>query len=821
MKTRGEIMLNMQDYSAKAQEVLNTIPVILARYKQTQMTSEHILLLITEHGSNAGFEIIEKLAPDVAAVKRDTERAVRELGMQSAPMAPTGQIFITPDAYRILDEAKKEAARMQDNKIGCEHLILGILRVESSGAAKILARHGLSVEKVYTTIKEQRSSGGTAEKDNLGALQKFTIDLCEMAVKGELMPVIGRDDEIRRVIQILGRKTKNNPVVVGDPGVGKTAIAEGLAQRIVEGNIPEYLKGKRLLSLDMGRMIAGTKFRGEFEERMKAVIDAVKKQQGEILLFVDELHTVVGAGATEGSMDAANLMKPALARGELRCMGATTLEDYRKYVEKDKALERRFQMVMIEEPSVEDAIEIVNGIRPVFEKHHQVKITQKAVEAAVKMSKQYISERFLPDKAIDLIDEAASRVKIENTYFPGDLLNLEKEKQLKEKEVEESATLENYEQAARLKAELEETRNRYQARYDEWKKTQETKPKVVNEFVIAQLVEKWTGIPTTRMLHSEREKALNLEAMIHQKYVNQVDAVNALAQSIRRSKAGLKDPKRPTGSFLFLGPSGVGKTELAKVLAEILCGSSEALVRIDMSEYSEKIAVSRLIGASPGYVGYEEGGQLTEAVRRRPFSVVLMDEIEKAHPEVIHILLQLLEDGQLTDGQGHTVDFKNTVIILTSNIGTEQLSKRQHRVGFAADSEELEKDKLVMDELKKYFKPELINRLDNIIIFRNLKPEDVQKIVDLMLERLNERLVDKHIKVDMTERAKDFLAKKGFDESFGARPLRRVFEKHVEVPLSDMLLEGTIEENNDISVDLDEEAERLLFQIHQPDTRRV
>ncbi|HQC37237.1 MAG TPA: ATP-dependent Clp protease ATP-binding subunit, partial [Thermotogota bacterium] len=765
--------------------------------------------------------IIEKLAPDVAAVKRDTERSVRELGSQSAPIAPTGQIFITPDAYRILDEAKKEAARMQDKKIGCEHLILGILHVESSGAARILTRHGLSLEKVYATIKEQRSSGGTAEKDNLGALQKFTINLCEMAAKGDLMPVIGRDDEIRRVIQILGRKTKNNPVLVGDPGVGKTAIAEGLAQRIVEGNIPEYLKGKKLLSLDMGRMIAGTKFRGEFEERMKAVIDAVKKQQGEILLFVDELHTVVGAGATEGSMDAANLMKPALARGELRCMGATTLDEYRKHVEKDKALERRFQMVMVEEPSVEDAIEIVNGIRPVFEKHHQVKITQAAVEAAVKMSKQYISERFLPDKAIDLIDEAASRVKIENTYFPGDLLNLEKDKQLKEKEVEESATLENYEQAARLKAELEETRNRYETRYLEWKKEQENKPKVVNEFVIAQIVEKWTGIPTTRMLHSEREKVLNLEAMIHQKYVNQVEAVNALSQSIRRSKAGLKDPKRPTGSFLFLGPSGVGKTELAKILSEILCGSSEALVRIDMSEYSEKIAVSRLIGASPGYVGYDEGGQLTEAVRRRPFSVVLMDEIEKAHPEVIHILLQLLEDGQLTDGQGHTVDFKNTVIILTSNIGTEELAKRQHRVGFAADSEELEKDKMVMDELKKFFKPELINRLDNIIIFRNLKPEDVQKIVDLMLERLNERLVDKHIKVEMTEQAKRFLAEKGFDESFGARPLRRVFEKHVEVPISDMLLEGKIEENNGLSVDLDEEEEKLLFQIHQPDAERV
>ncbi|MBP6961341.1 MAG: ATP-dependent Clp protease ATP-binding subunit [Thermotogae bacterium] len=814
-------MLNMEEYSAKAQEVLNTIPVILARYKQTQMTSEHILLLITEHGANAGFEIIEKLAPDVAAVKRDTERSVRELGSQSAPMAPTGQIFITPDAYRILDEAKKEAVRMQDKKIGCEHLILGILHVESSGASRILTRHGLSLEKVYATIKEQRSSGGTAEKDNLGALQKFTINLCEMAAKGDLMPVIGRDDEIRRVIQILGRKTKNNPVLVGDPGVGKTAIAEGLAQRIVEGNIPEYLKGKKLLSLDMGRMIAGTKFRGEFEERMKAVIDAVKKQQGEILLFVDELHTVVGAGATEGSMDAANLMKPALARGELRCMGATTLDEYRKHVEKDKALERRFQMVMVEEPSVEDAIEIVNGIRPVFEKHHQVKITQAAVEAAVKMSKQYISERFLPDKAIDLIDEAASRVKIENTYFPGDLLNLEKDKQLKEKEVEESATLENYEQAARLKAELEETRNRYETRYLEWKKEQENKPKVVNEFVIAQIVEKWTGIPTTRMLHSEREKVLNLEAMIHQKYVNQVEAVNALSQSIRRSKAGLKDPKRPTGSFLFLGPSGVGKTELAKILSEILCGSSEALVRIDMSEYSEKIAVSRLIGASPGYVGYDEGGQLTEAVRRRPFSVVLMDEIEKAHPEVIHILLQLLEDGQLTDGQGHTVDFKNTVIILTSNIGTEELAKRQHRVGFAADSEELEKDKMVMDELKKFFKPELINRLDNIIIFRNLKPEDVQKIVDLMLERLNERLVDKHIKVEMTEQAKRFLAEKGFDESFGARPLRRVFEKHVEVPISDMLLEGKIEENNGLSVDLDEEEEKLLFQIHQPDAERV
>jgi ATP-dependent Clp protease ATP-binding subunit ClpC len=812
----------MEEYSAKAQEILNNIPVVLARYKQTQMSSEHILLLVTEHGSNAGYEILEKLIPDMASLKRDIERTVREFGASSAPMAPAGQIFITPDAYRVLDEAKKEAARMQDKKIGCEHLILGILHVESSSAAKLLTRYGLSLEKVYTVIKEQRASGGTAEKDNLGALQKFTIDLCEMAAKGELMPVIGRDDEIRRVIQILGRKTKNNPVLVGDPGVGKTAIAEGLAQRIVDGNIPEYLKGKKLLSLDMGRMIAGTKFRGEFEERMKAVIDSVKKQQGEILLFIDELHTVVGAGATEGSMDAANLMKPALARGELRCLGATTLDEYRKHIEKDKALERRFQMVMVEEPSVEDTIEIVNGIRPVFEKHHKVRITQSAVEAAVKMSKQYISERFLPDKAIDLIDEAASRVKIENTYLPGDLLALEKEEHLKEQEIEQSATQENYEQAARLKSELAEIKNRFADKYDEWKKEQESKPKVVNEFVIAQIVEKWTGIPTTRMLHSEREKVLNLESFIHQKYVDQSEAVEALAQSIRRSKAGLKDPKRPTGSFLFLGPSGVGKTELAKVLSEILCGSSEALVRIDMSEYSEKIAVSRLIGASPGYVGYEEGGQLTEAVRRRPFSVVLMDEIEKAHPEVIHILLQLLEDGHLTDGQGHIVDFRNTVIILTSNIGTEELAKRQHRVGFAADTgEELEKDKLVMDELKKFFKPELINRLDNIIVFHNLSQEDVQKIVDLMLDTLNERIVDKHIKVELSDSAKQFLAEKGFDENFGARPLRRVFEKHVEVAISDMILEGKIEEHSTVLINLDEEEGKLLFQIQQADLEQV
>ena len=805
-------MINMNDYTSSAQGIFNVMQDILARFKQNQLRCEHLLLAMLEHGENTGSQVIQKLADNIAVLKEDTERAVREYGKGQTP---GGQIFITPEARQVIEGSKKEAQRMQDNKVGGEHLLLGILKVESSKASMILENHKVILESVYANIRQLRASGGTKEKENLGPLQKYTTDLCKMAKEKKLMPVIGRDDEIRRVIQIIGRKTKNNPVLVGDSGVGKTAVAEGLAQRIVDGNIPEYLKGKVILSLDMGRLVAGTKFRGEFEERMKGVIDGIKKKEGEIILFIDEIHTVVGTGGTEGSMDAANLMKPALARGEMKCIGATTLDEYRKNIEKDKALERRFQKVMIEEPSIDDAVEILTGVRDEFEKHHGVRITQNAIEAAVKLSDRYITERYLPDKAIDLIDEAASKVKIETTYVPNNIAEVEKELNEKQEEIKEVAEKGDYESAARLKYEAEKLKEDYELKYENWKEKQEKKAKIVNEYTIAEVVEKWTGIPTSKMLQSEKDKILNLEELLHQSIINQNEAVQIVSQAIRRSRSGLKDPKRPTGSFLFLGPTGVGKTELAKTLAEKLFGSSEALVRLDMSEYTEKIAVSRLLGASPGYVGYEEGGQLTEAVRRRPYSVVLLDEIEKAHPEVYNVLLQLLEDGRMTDGQGHIVDFRNAVIIMTSNIGGEKLIDGSRTVGFGTDKdEEIEKQKIVMDELKKHFKPELINRLDSIVVFKNLDEEHVKQIAELMIKRLNERIVEKHIKVELSEEAKAFLSKVGYDLDFGARPMRRAIEKYIEVPLSDMLLEDRIQEYSTVRVlGESDEAGKLQFEV--------
>ncbi len=805
-------MIQMDEYTSKAQEILNGVQDILMRYKQNQLRTEHILLSMLEKDGNVGHQVLRQLVKEFGTLRRDTEKAVREYGMTTS--APQGQIYITPNARRVLEEAKKEAARMQDIKIGGEHLLVALLKIEESMAARILTKYKVALEQVYTAIHQTRAQGGGAEEENKGPLQRFTTDLNEMALKKELMPVIGREDEIRRMIQILGRKTKNNPVIVGDSGVGKTAVVEGLAQRIVEGNIPEYLKGKRVMALDMGRLVAGTKLRGEFEERMKAVVDEVKKSAGEIILFIDELHTLVGTGSAEGSMDAANLLKPPLARGELRCIGATTLDEYRKRIEKDKALERRFQMVMIEEPSAEDAIDILNGLREVFEKHHGVRITGPAIEAAVKLSDRYITERFLPDKAIDLIDEAASKIKLETTYLPSDLTAMEKQLQTFEEEISEMVSHSEYEQAARKKMEMEKMKETYSQQYEEWKKDLDTKPKVVNEYVIAEIVEKWTGIPTTRMLRSEKEKILNLEAMMHEKIVDQEEAVTAVAQAVRRSKAGLKDPKRPSGSFLFLGPTGVGKTELAKALAEILFGSEEALVRIDMSEYGEKFAVSRLIGSPPGYVGYDEGGQLTEAIRRRPYSVILMDEIDKAHPETYHILLQLMEDGRLTDGKGHVVDFRNTILILTSNIASDEIVKGKRKLGFGDEDDGNEEIKTVVsDELKKFFKPELINRLDNIIVFKTLSQEDMKKIVSILMVHLNERVVDKHIKLNLSEDAQEFLARKGYDPSFGARPLRRMMEKYIEVPLSDLILEEKVKEGDSVQILVDQDQDKLHFEV--------
>jgi ATP-dependent Clp protease ATP-binding subunit ClpC len=647
------------------------------------------------------------------------------------------QIYITPDARHVLEEAKREARRMGDEKVGTDHLLLGMILSPSSMTYRLLTRYGVTPDKVYEAIRDLRTSGKTAEDENVDVLFKFTEDLTRMAKEGKLLPVIGREKEIHRVIQILGRKFKNNPVLIGDPGVGKTAIVEGLAQKIVKGEVPSFLKNKKLLKLDMGRIIAGTKFRGEFEERMKKLIDALKKNSSQYILFIDELHTVVGAGAAEGAVDAANLLKPELARGEMQVIGATTINEYRKYVEKDKALARRFQPVLIGEPSVEETIEILKGIRKEFEKHHGVTITDEALVAAAKLGARYITDRFLPDKAIDLIDEAAAAKRLSEDQ------------------------------------------------------------KLVDENDIAKVVEQWTGIPVSRMMESEREKLVNLEQLLHRRVIDQEDAVSTIARTIRKARAGLKDPKRPSGVFLFLGPTGVGKTELAKALAEVLFGTEDALIRIDMSEYTEKHSVSRLIGAPPGYVGYEEGGQLTEAVRRRPYSVILLDEIEKAHPEVFNVLLQVFDDGRLTDGKGNTVDFRNTIIIMTSNIASQQILD-------ALEEGITNLTGLIEDEMRRHFKPEFINRIDAAIIFKPLNLEHMKKIVELQLKRLEERIKEQKRNIVFTEAAKEYLANRGYLPAMGARPLRRIIENEVESILADKIISGEFAEGETLTIDADE-----------------
>ncbi|MFN3283083.1 MAG: ATP-dependent Clp protease ATP-binding subunit, partial [Pseudothermotoga sp.] len=624
-----------------------------------------------------------------------------------------------------------------DEKVGTDHLLLGMILAPSSMTYRLLSRQGVTPDKVYEAIRELRTSGKTAEDENVDVLFKFTEDLTRMAKDGKLLPVIGREKEISRTIQILGRKFKNNPVLIGDPGVGKTAIVEGLAQKIVKGDIPNFLKNKKILKLDMGRIIAGTKFRGEFEERMKKLIDALRKNTGQYILFIDELHTVVGAGAAEGAVDAANLLKPELARGEMQVIGATTVNEYRKYVEKDKALARRFQPILVDEPSVEDTIEILRGIKKEFEKHHEVTILDDALIAAARLSARYITDRFLPDKAIDLIDEAASAIRLQNNE------------------------------------------------------------KVVDENEIAKVIELWTGIPVSRMLESEREKLMNLERLLHKRIIDQDDAVKVVAQTIRKARAGLKDPKRPNGVFLFLGPTGVGKTELAKALAEVLFGSEDALIRIDMSEYTEKHTVSRLIGAPPGYVGYEEGGQLTEQVRRRPYSVVLLDEIEKAHAEVFNVLLQVFDDGRLTDGKGNTIDFKNTIIIMTSNIASEHILD-------ALEEGISDLTHLIEEEMRKYFKPEFINRIDAAIVFKPLTIEHMKQIVELQLEKISQRIKEQKRQIEFTDQAKEYLAKRGYIPALGARPLKRVIENEIEAILAEKIISDEFKEGSKIIVDADE-----------------
>jgi len=804
--------MRQERFTEQAQEALALSQELLRQYRHSQWDVEHILLALLQQEAGLVSDILRELGVDVDEVRRQVEAVLEKFPKATYE---AGQIYVTPRIANLLRKAGDEADRLKDEFIGTEHLLIAIAGEEKGEAANILRRFGADQEKIYRALQEIRGGHRVTDaraESKYRSLAKYGRDFTEMARQGKLDPVIGREEEIKRVMQILTRRTKNNPVIVGDAGVGKTAIAEGLAQKIVADDVPDSLKGRKVVALDMGALVAGSKFRGEFEERLKAVMDEVRQAKGEVILFIDEIHTVVGAGAAEGAIDASNMLKPALAHGELQCIGATTLDEYRKFIEKDKALERRFQPVFVGEPSVEATIEMLKGLRPRYEAHHKIKISDEALEAAARLSHRYISDRYLPDKAIDLIDEAASKRRIDTESAPPEVKSLEQKVKQLTNEEEAAAQRQDYERVAQLKSErlrLEEDYNRAKS---EWLKREKI-DEVVDEEDIAHLISKWTGIPVSQMLEGEVEKLLHMEERLHERLVNQDEAVTAVAEAIRRSRAGLKDPRRPIGSFIFLGPTGVGKTELAKTLARFLFDDENAMVRLDMSEYQERHTVSRLIGAPPGYVGYEEGGQLTEAVRRRPYRVILLDEIEKAHPEVFSSLLQILDDGRLTDGHGRTVDFKNTVVIMTSNVGGE-LIRRDMGIGFAAKKEEAKTQKLayeamkekVLAEMKKAFRPEFINRIDEIIVFHQLTEEQLRNIVELVMEDLKGRLAERKLNLELTEATKSWLAKQGYDPVYGARPLRRAVERYVENPLSAKILQGEFSDGDTVLVDVGDDG---------------
>ncbi|MFC1915128.1 ATP-dependent Clp protease ATP-binding subunit [Chloroflexota bacterium] len=804
--------MKQERFTELAQEALAASQELVRQYRHTQWDIEHVLLALLQQERGLVGDILRELNIDVEAVRQAVE-----VTLEKAPKVTfeSGQIYATPRIAQLLKMADDEANRLKDEFISTEHLLIAIISEEKGEAAAILKRFGAEQEKVYSALQKLR--GGhrvtdTRAESRYRSLEKYGRDLTEFARQGKLDPVIGRDSEIKRVMQILTRRTKNNPVIVGDAGVGKTAIAEGLAQKIAADDVPDSLKERKVVALDMGALVAGSKFRGEFEERLKAVMDEVRQAQGEVILFIDEIHTVVGAGAAEGAIDASNMLKPALAHGELQCVGATTIDEYRKFVEKDKALERRLQPVFLGEPSIEATIEMLHGLRPRYEAHHKIKISDEALEAAARLSQRYISDRYLPDKAIDLIDEAASKLRIDTESAPPEIQSLEQRLKQLTNEEEAASQRQDYEQSAQLKTEKLRLEEEYNKAKSDWLK-QEKISETVNEENIAQLISNWTGIPVSQMLEGEAEKLLHMEDRIHERLINQAEAVTAISEAIRRSRTGLKDPRRPIGSFVFLGPTGVGKTELARTLAWFLFDDENTMVRLDMSEYQERHTVSRLIGAPPGYVGFEEGGQLTEAVRRRPYRVILLDEIEKAHPEVFNTLLQILDDGRLTDGHGRTVDFKNCVIIMTSNAGVE-LIKRETALGFAKPRDEVKSKKQsyeamkekVMTEVKKTFRPEFLNRLDEIIVFHELTEEQLRNIVDLMVKDLQKRLAERKLGIELTEKAKTWLAKEGYDPTFGARPLRRVIERYVENPLSSKLLRGEFKEGDKFKVDLGDDG---------------
>ncbi|MGZ9166204.1 MAG: ATP-dependent Clp protease ATP-binding subunit [Anaerolineales bacterium] len=807
-------------FTERAQEAAQRAAEIIQRYGHNQIDTEHILLALIEQPGGVIPQILEKLSVSGEALNERLDATLRASPKANIFGGGAGQIFITPRVKRIIDLANEEANRLKDEYISTEHIFLAILTERNTPAARILESAGLTRDRVYAAIQDLRGGQRVTDpqaESRYRTLEKYSRDLTQAAREGKLDPVIGRDKEILRLIQILSRRTKNNPVLIGEAGVGKTAIAEGLAQQIANNDVPEILSGKRVVQLDLGAMIAGSRFRGEFEERLKAVIEEVQRSQGEIILMIDELHTVVGAGAAQGAMDASNMLKPALARGELQTIGATTLDEYHKYIEKDAALERRFAPIYVEEPNVEDTIKMLHGLRDRYEAHHKVRFADEALVAAARLADRYVTDRRLPDKAIDLMDEAAAKLRVALYSMPPDLKAMKSEIDKLQAEEEQSGLNRDYERAAQKKSERLRLEEEYHEKRDKWESEHQL-DEVVDVDDIASVVNQWTGIPLTQMMESESEKLLHMEARLHERIIGQEEAIHAISDAIRRARSGLKDPSRPIGSFVFIGPSGVGKTELAKALAWFMFDDEEALVRIDMSEYREQHTVSRLFGAPPGYIGYEEGGQLTEAVRRRPYRVLLFDEIEKAHPEVWNALLQILDDGRMTDGQGNIVDFRNTVLIMTSNLGTEYVRKGG-TLGFLqpkATDEERESHDKIEKALRGAFRPEFINRIDEIIMFSPLTLDQMEEIVVLQMKEVQDRLNEYNITVELTDGARKWLAKEGFDSAFGARPLRRAIQKYVESPLSVELLSGKFKDGATVQVDVDEANNKIVFQTSEP-----